>query len=115
MVIQPAWQDDQATATLQLDIELPGQVVLDIGGKTDQDIDIHDGRIHRDTYVKILAVNLSGWRLNDVFLHQKLCMQTATGDRIISAYLGHCGTVTLDFGKTSVMSQVIECNRSAAG
>lgn len=110
--IFPYQTEDSAQGQLLLPICLPAQVQLTFSGKTDQDVvfDPTTQEIIADTYVKILAMRLDGFPLNDNFLNRNIVQCTQEHGDVASSYVGFNSEVLLDFGETDVFSQVLFLN-----
>jgi hypothetical protein len=85
-------------ACVQVDVELPGRIMLHIGGKTSRDTVVaDDGSIIADKCIKLTRVRVDRVRVNDVFL--KTWPRSNTNIR--DTYFGFNGAVELEFASTN--------------
>ena len=111
--LEIAADQDHAMTQITLHIELPCRIVLQLTGKQPNDTVLDQNNcIVKDTYVKLSGVKIDDFKLNQIFLCQKVQLRTTGGQEIITNYFGFNGQVNLDFSKSSVMSQVLHCNRA---
>lgn len=110
----PIWiqPDANGLVAINLNIDLPSQVVLQFKGKDANTGTIVDanGNIVEDMYVKFLSIALDGFNLSEKFLHQKIKLLAENGQEIFSSYVGFNGIVVLDLTESDVFSQYLKMN-----
>lgn len=100
----------------RINVQLPGQVIMRFDGKnnaTDTKVD-GDGRILADLCVKIKTIWLDQISLSSNLDHF-LLLQTASGSRIPSHYIGFNGQITLDLPAPDAFGQIMLWNRLILG
>ena len=110
--IIPNLTNGEFVAEYKVDITLPAIVTLTFSGK-DQFFDTKvgtDGEIEEDLHVQITDILLDGFPLNEIFLHQKINLETEKGEKYTTSYIGFNGTIQLNFEKDNVFSQVLISN-----
>lgn len=104
--------DKNKSGIVEFDIDLPTQVMLKFTGKnsnTDTLID-DNGNIVGDMYVKITAITLDKFKLNKIFLHQKMKLLTENKKEITTSYIGFNGSIFIDMPESTVFSQYLLMN-----
>ena len=101
--------NDSNIGIVEIDIELPTQIILTFTGKNPDTDTLADenGNITKDIYVKIVSILLDGFELNDTYLHQKIKLLTETNQEIITSYIGFNGSIQMDLSESSVFSQYL--------
>jgi len=98
-------------ATYEKKFKLPTQISIKTYGKTKYDTKVDSsGNIYQDLAVIIESISLDSFKLNKVYLNQKINIITDTGNTITTNYIGFNGTVTLDFNEDTVFAQVLTAN-----
>jgi hypothetical protein len=101
-------KDDSSYST---NIHLPAIIKLKFSGKTVHDTVMDkDNKIIEDMYVKVLAIRLDKFELNEKFIHQTINIVTDSNETHTTSYIGYNGTITLDLAETNVFSQVLTLN-----
>lgn len=103
----PELINGQWLAKPKIYIELPTAVKLSFSGKdhiTDVIFD-HNGNIIKDLYVKILSVNIDGFKLNEKFIHQRLVIDTTDGQSWTTSYIGFNGNIIINMPEKNVFLQ----------
>ena len=96
---------------VDLTITLPNTIQLTLSNKGDNDTIVDDsGNIVQDCYVKLTAIAIDGFKINEKFLHQKVIINTQDGQSITTNYFGFNGTVFLILDRTTVLSQCLYLN-----
>lgn len=94
-------------ATYKKQIKLPTTVKVSVSGKdttTDTKIDA-DGNVIEDLFVEISDIRLEPFRLDDVFLHKHITIQTESGDEHVTNYFGN-GVAEINFTEDNIFAQV---------
>lgn len=110
--VMPEFKSDRLLNHTVVAVDLPGSLMLQFSGK-DPDFDTQvdsNGKVIRDIYVKICSIKLDGFRVNDIFLHQRIKLHTEQGQDIVTSYIGFNGKVNLDFPEKSVFLQYLLMN-----
>lgn len=107
----PIIDGDNGSACLNLEIELPCSILFEVSNKQIHDtiVDQHNN-IVKDCFIKLVSLAIDGFRLNQIFLCQKIHLETEHNGIVASNYFGFNGRVKLDFTKSNVMTQVLHCN-----
>jgi len=93
------------------DIELPAQVKLMFSGKADGDTLMdEDNNIVEDMYVKLAAIWLDKFPLHEKYLHQQIQIETTSGEKHTTSYVGFNGTIMLDYLEDNGFLQVLVLN-----
>jgi hypothetical protein len=96
---------------IKLSIYLPTTIQLDLSNKGPNDTIVDSsGNIVQDCYIKLKAMVIDGFTLNEKWLNQKIILNTVDGQQITSNYFGFNGTVTLVLGCKSVLAQCLYMN-----
>lgn len=109
----PNFVGDIGTARINLPITLPTYVTLIVSNKGINDTIVDDtNKIIQDCYIKVTSVKIDKFKLNDIFLHQKIHLVTHDNNVVTSNYFGFNGHAVLDFKKTTVLAQYLSLNQS---
>ena len=63
-------------------------------------------------YVKITAITLDKFKLNKIFLHQKMKLLTENKKEITTSYIGFNGSIFIDMPESTVFSQYLLMNNT---
>jgi len=98
-------------ATYEKKFKLPTQISIKTYGKTKYDTKVDSGgNIYQDLAVIIESISLDSFKLNEVYLNQKINIITDSGHTVTTNYIGYNGTITLDFNEDTVFAQVLTSN-----
>ena len=101
-------KDDSSYST---NLHLPAIIKLKFSGKTVHDtVTDKDNKIIEDMYVKVLAIRLDKFELNEKFIHQKINIVADSNETHTTSYIGFNGTITLNLAESNVFSQVLTLN-----
>ena len=109
----PNFVGDIGTASINLPITLPTCITLIVSNKGINDTIVDDtNKIIQDCYIKVMSVKIDKFKLNDIFLHQKIKLYTEDNTEIVTSYIGFNGHAVLNFKKTTVLAQYLSLNQS---
>ena len=94
-------------AKFEKQITLPTTVKIKTSGKdnsSDTKIDA-DGNVIEDLFVEISDIYLDTFRLDDIFLHKHITIQTESGDEHVTNYFGN-GVAEISFTGENIFAQV---------
>jgi len=94
-------------AKFEKQITLPTTVKIKTSGKdnsSDTKIDA-DGNVIEDLFVEISDIYLDTFRLDDIFLHKHITIQTESGDEHVTNYFGN-GVAEISFTEENIFAQV---------
>lgn len=96
---------------IKLSISLPTTIHLELSNKGPNDTIVDSsGNIVQDCYIKLKAITIDRFVLNEKWLHQKIILNTVDGQQITSNYFGFNGTAILVLGCNSVLAQCLYMN-----
>ena len=94
-------------AIFKKQITLPTKIKINVSGKdnnSDTKIDA-DGNVIEDLFVQISDIYLDTFRLDDIFLHKHITIQTDSGDDHVTNYFGN-GVAEISFTEENIFAQV---------
>lgn len=94
-------------AKFEKQITLPTTVKIKTSGKdnsSDTKIDA-DGNVIEDLFVEISDIYLDTFRLDDIFLHKHITIQTESGDEHVTNYFGNA-VAEISFTEENIFAQV---------
>ncbi len=98
--------------SIRFGISLPSQFKLRFSGKRtglDTKVD-SQGQILEDMAVIIKAIRLDGFPANHIFLHQRLVLDTESGDHVVSNFVGFNGTIDIPLAEPHVLGVISSWN-----
>ena len=108
----PNFTGDIGVANISLVTPLPTQITLIASNKGINDTIVDDtNKVIQDCYVKVKSVKIDKFKLNDIFIYQKIHLITHNNNVVTSNYFGFNGHAVLDFKKTTVLAQYLSLNQ----
>ena len=111
--VHPMLVNEKHTATAEIHVRLPTEIVLKFTGKNYHNGTVIDqqGNILKDICIKIKNMRLDGLLVDQYYLQQRLILVDDTGTEWIGPYIGRNGIMKIALQEDNIFSQFIDINK----